>query len=236
MMNTWLTNSKDDVAEDGASTVFVIDDDDSLRAALDSLLRSAGFLVQSFCSPDEFMKSHLSDDVPACIVLDVRFPGQSGLQLQSEINKIECPIPIVFLTGYADTKMTVKAMKAGAVDFLNKPFREQDLLDAIAQGINCHRMRRRAAETVRQLRARYAQLTPREREVFQYVAGGLLNKQIASELNISEYTVKIHRRNVMEKMAATHVVDLIHHASALGLSRPSPQSVCAVHRQIQVAA
>jgi FixJ family two-component response regulator len=216
MTDTGLAHSNDD-DEGGLPMVFIVDDDDSVRAALDSLLRSVGLQVRLYSSPDEFLKSDIPDDVPGCIVLDVRFPGQSGFQLQSEINKMECPIPIVFLTGYADTKMTVKAMKAGAVDFLNKPFREQDLLDAIAQGIDCHRTRRRAAKSVRQVRTRYDLLTPREREVVLYVAAGLLNKQIAGALNISEYTVKIHRKNAMEKMAAESLADLIRDATMLGL-------------------
>ncbi|QYD71540.1 response regulator [Paraburkholderia edwinii] len=216
-METWPTDAKDDNAEGGSPTVFVVDDDSSVRTALDSLLRSVGVQVQSFCSPDEFLKSEIPEEVPGCIVLDVRFPGQSGFHLQSEINRMEFPIPIVFLTGYADTKMTVKAMKAGAIDFLNKPFREEDMLDAIAQAINCHRERLNMAKNVKQVRVRYDLLTPREREVFAYVAAGLLNKQIAKELDISEYTVKIHRKNAMEKMGATNVVDLIHQAMTLGL-------------------
>jgi FixJ family two-component response regulator len=230
MMNTWLACEKDGEAEGGTPMVFIIDDDSSVRTALDSLLRSVGLGVQLFGSPDEFLKSTLPDDVPSCIVLDVRFPGQSGFHLQSEINRMEFPIPIVFLTGYADTKMTVKAMKAGAIDFLNKPFREEDMLDAIAQGINCHRSRLCTARNVRQLRARYDLLTPREREVFLYVAAGLLNKQIAGALSISEYTVKIHRKNTMEKMEATHVVDLIHYATTLGLPIHSVQSRAAFNR------
>jgi FixJ family two-component response regulator len=216
-MDTWLRNGKDDDADEGSPIVFIVDDDPSVRAALDSLLRSVGVQVRSFGSPDEFLKSKIPDEVPACIVLDVRFPGQSGFHLQSEINRMEFPIPIVFLTGYADTKMTVKAMKAGAIDFLNKPFREEDMLDAIAQAINCHRVRLNTAKNVRQVRARHDLLTPREREVFAYVAAGLLNKQIAKELEISEYTVKIHRKNAMEKMEAANVVDLIRQATTLGL-------------------
>jgi FixJ family two-component response regulator len=216
-METWPTDAKDDNAEGGSPTVFIVDDDSSVRTALDALLRSVGVQVQSFCSPDEFLKSDIPEEVPGCIVLDVRFPGQSGFHLQSEINRMEFPIPIVFLTGYADTKMTVKAMKAGAIDFLNKPFREEDMLDAIAQAINCHRVRLNMAKNVKQVRARYDLLTPREREVFAHVAAGLLNKQIGKELDISEYTVKIHRKNAMEKMGATNVVDLIHQAMTLGL-------------------
>jgi FixJ family two-component response regulator len=217
MMGTWPTDAKDDHADGESPTVFIVDDDYSVRTALDSLLRSVGVRVQSFRSPDEFLKSEIPEEAPGCIVLDVRFPGQSGFHLQSEINRMEFPIPIVFLTGYADTKMTVKAMKAGAIDFLNKPFREEDMLDAIAQAINCHRVRLSAAKNVKQVRARHDLLTPREREVFAYVAAGLLNKQIARELEISEYTVKIHRKNTMEKMGAANVVDLIRQAMTLGL-------------------
>jgi FixJ family two-component response regulator len=217
-MDTWLTNGKDEGADGGSPTVFIVDDDCSVRTALDCLLRSVGVQVRSFGSPDEFLKSKIPDEVPGCIVLDVRFPGQSGFHLQNEINRMEFPIPIVFLTGYADTRMTVKAMKAGAIDFLNKPFREEDMLDAIAQAINCHRARLSTAKNVKRVRARYDLLTPREREVFAYVATGMLNKQIAGELDISEYTVKIHRKNAMEKMEAANIVDLIRQATTLGLA------------------
>lgn len=217
-MDTWLTNGKDEGADGGSPTVFIVDDDCSVRTALDCLLRSVGVRVRSFGSPDEFLKSKIPDEVPGCIVLDVRFPGQSGFHLQNEINRMEFPIPIVFLTGYADTRMTVKAMKAGAIDFLNKPFREEDMLDAIAQAINCHRARLSTAKNVKRVRARYDLLTPREREVFAYVATGMLNKQIAEELDISEYTVKIHRKNAMEKMEAANIVDLIRQATTLGLA------------------
>jgi FixJ family two-component response regulator len=212
-----LTSAKDGDAEYGPPTVYIVDDDRSVHQALDSLLRSADLMVRSFFSPDEFLKYDIPDDVPSCMLLDVRFPGQSGFHLQSAINGMDCPTPIIFLSGYADTQMAVKAMKAGAVDFLSKPFRDQDMLDAVALAIDSHRLRLRAARGIKQLRARYELLTSREREVLLYVVAGRLNKQIAAELKISECTVKVHRRNAMEKMEATSVVDLVQNAMTIGL-------------------
>jgi FixJ family two-component response regulator len=196
--------------------VYVVDDDLMLRNALGSLFRSVGLQVQTFASPEEFVRFDRMDAC-GCLVLDVRFQGQSGLNLQSEVMRMESPIPIVFMTAHGDVEMTVKAMKAGAIDFFAKPFRDQDMLDAVAQAIERDRARRRAERNLKDLRVRYESLTRREREVLSYVVVGLMNKQIAKELNLSEITVKIHRKHAMAKMAARSVVDLVLKAQALDL-------------------
>jgi FixJ family two-component response regulator len=190
--------------------VFVVDDDPSLRDALKSLLRSVGLLVEVFGSAPEFLQSRLPD-APSCLVLDVRLPGLSGLDFQTELTKANIHIPIIFITGHGDIPMTVRAMKAGAVEFLTKPFRDQDLLDAVQLGLD--------QDTVSKLRALFESLTPREQEVIAYVTAGLMNKQIAGELGVSEITVKVHRGNVMRKMGARSLADLVRMADALGVRR-----------------
>jgi FixJ family two-component response regulator len=200
------------------STVFVVDDDASLREALKSLLRSVGLRVEVFGSGADFLKIKLPDDA-ACLVLDIRLPGLSGLDFQSELAKANIHIPIIFITGHGDIPMTVRAMKAGAVEFLTKPFRDQDLLDAVQIALERDRARRAQDKTTLQLRSNFEALTPREQEVIGYVTSGLMNKQIAAELGVSEITVKVHRGNVMKKMGARSLADLVRMADALGVRR-----------------
>src|SRR5580700_3517133 len=195
--------------------VFIIDDDASVRVALSSLIRSVGLRVEVFASASEFLATKRTDDL-SCLILDVRLPGMSGLHFQAELAKANSIIPIIFITGHGDIPMTVNAMKAGAVEFLVKPFRDQDLLDAIQKALeHDHKARdQRAAQEA--LRSRFASLTPREREVMARVVAGLLNKQIASELGTSENTVKTHRHQVMEKMGANSFPELVRMADRLG--------------------
>ena len=188
--------------------VFVIDDDESMREALHSLIRSVGLRVATFGSADEFLQSE-RPDVPACLILDVRMPGLSGLDLQRDLSEGNIHIPIIFITGHGDIPMSVRAMKAGAVEFLTKPFRDQDLLDAIQQALDRDRRARSQQADSADLRSRFHSLTPRETEVFELVVKGLLNKQIALQLGTSEITIKLHRRQVMEKMAADSLADLV---------------------------
>jgi len=190
------------------SIVYVIDDDPSVRDAIKSLIRSVGMNVETFASAQEFM-SCKRPEAPGCLVLDVRMPGLSGLDLQRELADARINIPIIFITGHGDIPMSVRAMKAGAVEFLTKPFRDQDLLDAIAQAIDRDRDQRKQQADVADLRNRFEQLTPREREVMDLVVAGLLNKQIAIRLGISEITVKLHRHQVMEKMKADSLAELV---------------------------
>lgn len=194
----------------------VVDDDPSVRDALDSLLRSIGLQTQVLGSPAELLQAALPD-VPGCIVLDVRLPGISGLDLQDQLTAQGIHLPIVFMTGHGDIPMTVRAMKAGAVDFLSKPFRDQDMLDAVSAAIERDRQRRQESAARDSLDSRYATLTPREREVMAHVVAGLMNKQVAGVLNLSEITVKIHRGNVMRKMGVRSLADLVRHAEALGV-------------------
>lgn len=198
--------------------VFVIDDDASLRHSLSSLFRSIGLKVEVFDSAADFLKIG-RPEVASCLVLDVRLPGLSGLDFQTELAKANIRIPIVFITGHGDIPMTVKAMKAGAVEFLTKPFREQDLLDAVRLGLERDRRRREGETIVSELRARFDALTSREQEVMAFVTAGLMNKQIAADLGVSEITVKVHRGNVMRKMAAKSLADLVRMADVLEIRR-----------------
>jgi FixJ family two-component response regulator len=204
-----------DTATDKAF-VFVVDDDEALRESLGSLFRSVGLEVKTFASTQAFLRTKLPD-APSCLVLDVRLPGMSGLDFQGELAKSDIHLPIVFMTGHGDIPMTVKAMKAGAVEFLIKPFREQDLLDAVRIGIERSNEDHRRDRDLSKIRACYEALTPREQEVFGHVTRGLMNKQIAGEMNVSEITVKVHRGNVMRKMSARSLAELVRMADSLGV-------------------
>ena len=196
--------------------VFVVADDSSLRHALTNLLRSVGLRVETFGSAREFLAGP-RPDAPGCVVLDVRLPGLSGLDLQRELAAAQMDLPIIFITGYGDIPMTVQAMKAGAVEFLTKPFRDQDLLDAIQQALERDRVAWRQRAALAAVRQCYDRLTPREREVMRFVVAGWLNKQIAAELGTSEIMVKVHRGQVMRKMQAASVADLVRMAAHLRL-------------------
>ncbi len=202
-------------------TVFVIDDDASMRRALVNLCESVGLDVEAFGSATEMLESGLPD-VPSCLVLDIRLPGLSGLDLQNELARAGVHIPIIFITGHGDIPMTVRAMKGGAVDFLTKPFRDQDLLDAVRTAIERDRRRRESLRTLAGMRSLYETLSSREREVMARVASGLVNKQIAAELGLAEITVKIYRGRVMRKMGAKSLADLIKTAEALGIGLTKP--------------
>jgi FixJ family two-component response regulator len=198
--------------------VFVIDDDASMRRALTNLFQSVGLAVEVFSSASEMLQGRLPE-VASCLVLDIRLPGLSGLDFQSELTKANLHIPIIFMTGHGDIPMSVRAMKGGAVDFLTKPFRDQDMLDAVVTAIERDRKRREADKIAAHLQARFETLTPREREVLALVSSGLMNKQVAAELGLAEITVKLHRGHIMRKMGAKSLADLVRMAETLGIRR-----------------
>jgi|SRR5580692_1421618 FixJ family two-component response regulator len=203
--------------KEAESIVFIIDDDPLYRASTERLVRSVGFSVQSFQSAREFVGSR-RPNVPSCLILDVRLPGLSGLDLQRELAEAGVHLPIIFVTGYGDIPMSVQAMKAGAVEFLTKPFRDQVLLDAIRQAIERDRVARQQRAREANLRRRYESLGPREHEVFKCVVSGMLNKQIADELGATERTIKFHRGHIMRKMQAKSLAELVRMAEALGIA------------------
>ena len=204
--------------------VFVIDDDASMRRALTNLFQSVGLKVEVFGSASEMLQSKLPD-VASCLVLDIRLPGLSGLDFQTELAKANIHIPIIFMTGHGDIPMTVRAMKGGAVDFLTKPFRDQDMLDAVVMAIERDRKRRQGEKIVANLQVLFETLTPREREVLALVASGLMNKQIAAEIGLADITVKIHRGHIRKKMGARSLADLLRMAETLGIRRAKPSGV-----------
>lgn len=208
-------------AKEHPATVIVIDDDAGIRESLDNLLRSAGFRVELLNSVSEFLRVDPPEG-PTCLVLDVRLPGQSGLELQRELKSAKRQLPIIFITGHGDIPMSVQAMKHGAIEFLTKPFREQDLLEAIQLAHARDRARLDSEKTITELKARFETLTSREREVMASVVSGQLNKQIAADLGVSEITIKVHRGNAMRKMRATSLLDLGRMADQLQLAVPRP--------------
>jgi RNA polymerase sigma factor (sigma-70 family) len=199
-----------------APIVYVVDDDVDVREGLQSLFQSVGLRSAAFDSTTALLQSRLSDEV-SCLVLDVRLPGVSGLDFQAEVAKERIRMPIIFITGHGDVPMSVRAMKAGAVEFLIKPIREQDLLDAVRIALDRDRARREHEQKMQVLRARYGSLSPREREVMSLVVAGLMNKQVAAEIGISEVTVKVHRHNIMQKLSARSLAELVRMADSLGI-------------------
>jgi len=204
-----------------AKIVFVVEDDASVCRALSNLFESVGLQVEVFGSASEMLQGKLPD-VASCLVLDVRLPGLSGLDFQTELAKANIQIPIIFMTGHGDIPMSVRAMKGGAIDFLTKPFRDQDMLDAVVKAIEHDRERREADRIVTDVRTLFETLSTREREVMALVSSGLMNKQVAAELGLAEITVKIHRGHVMKKMGARSLADLLRQAELLGISRNKP--------------
>ena len=203
-------------AKETEATVFIVDDDAQVRESLKDLIRSVGLRVELFASAQEFLRAQ-HPDAPTCLVLDVRMPGLSGLDLQKQASEAGLEIPIIFITGHGDIPMTVRAMKAGAIEFLSKPFRDQDLLDAIRQALERSRKAREQQAVTKELRRRFASLTSRQREVMERVVAGLINKETGAELGISEKTVKIQRHQVMEKMGARSLPELVRMADSLGI-------------------
>ncbi len=206
------------VQSDDNPIVLVIDDDPDVREGLKALFQSVNLESRTYKSTPEFLRSKLPDQV-SCLILDVRLPGLSGLDFQAELAKVNVNIPIIFITGFGDIPMSVKAMKAGAVEFLTKPIREQDLLDAVRAAIDRDRTRRKSEGKIQDLRTRFHALSAREQEVMSLVASGLMNKQVAAEIGIVEVTVKVHRHNIMKKLGAKSLADLVRMADALGLPR-----------------
>lgn len=201
--------------------VYIIDDDTSVREGLGDLLRSVGLEVLTFASSQEFLDSK-RPEVPGCIILDVRLPGRSGLEFQGMLTSLGIELPVIFISAHSDIPISVRAMKAGAIEFLTKPLREQELLDAAYAGIQRDCARRQEVALIAELRSRYDSLTPREREIMNLVVAGSVNKQIAAQVGLSEVTVKVHRGHVMQKMQARSLVDLVRMADGLGLStKPS---------------
>ena len=205
----------------GEPIVIIVEDDTEFRDALKRLFRTVGVRTEIFESAGELLQSKLPE-VPSCLVLDVRLPGLSGLDIQSELAKTDINIPIIFMTGHGDIPMSVKAMKAGAVDFLTKPFRDQDMLDAVVAAIERDRRRREHEKAASGLKERFESLSPREREIMVLVSTGLMNKQVAAEVGLSEITVKIHRGKVMRKMGAKSLADLVRMTETLGIARGKP--------------
>jgi FixJ family two-component response regulator len=201
--------------------VFVVEDDESMRRALSNLFQSIGLEVEMFGSASEMLHAKFPD-VASCLVLDVRLPGLSGLDFQAELTRANIRIPIIFMSGHGDIPMSVRAMKGGAVDFLTKPFRDQDMLDAVTVAIERDRSRRQTDRIIANLQAHFDTLTPREREILALVSSGLMNKQIAAELGLAEITVKIHRGHIMKKMGARSLADLVRKAETLGIARVKP--------------
>jgi FixJ family two-component response regulator len=203
-----------------APVVFVVDDDPSVREAIDSLIRSVGLRVETFSSAKEFLRRERPDG-PACLVLDIRLPDRSGLQVQRDLLTEDCPLPIIFITGHGDIPMSVQAMKAGAIEFLTKPFRDQDLLEAVQHAIERDRTAQGQRKELAELRARYNSLTQREREIMRFVIAGTMNKVVASELGTTEINIKIHRGNMMKKLRVSSLADLVWIAQKLGI-KPVP--------------
>ena len=201
--------------------VFIVEDDEAIRGALKNLFQSVGLQVELFGSAAEMLQSQLPD-VASCLVLDIRLPGLSGLDFQAELARANIHIPIIFMTGHGDIPMSVRAMKGGAVDFLTKPFRDQDMLDAVTVAIERDRKRRETDRIVANLQSYLDTLTPREREILTLISSGLMNKQIAAELGLAEITVKIHRGHIMKKMGAKSLADLLRKAETLGIRRAKP--------------
>jgi FixJ family two-component response regulator len=212
-------NAKQAQASAGDPIVRIVDDDPSMRRALTNLFQSVGLKVEAFSSAAEILEAK-PPAVPSCLVLDIRLPGSSGLDLQADLAKANIHTPIIFITGHGDIPMTVRAMKSGAVDFLTKPVRDQDMLDAVQAAIERDRKRRDAEKSVSSVRTRFEGLTPRQRDILALVASGLMNKQVAAELGLAEITVKIYRGQIMRKMGAKSLADLVRMTEVLGIPRP----------------